>query len=58
MLDLAENAGFDELIESGVTGIGDGGPGVGGLLDTEMSSLLSIAAALRRSTETVSSRPL
>ncbi len=37
---------------------GVGGPGVGGLLDSEMSSLVSIAAALRRSTETVPSRPL
>ncbi len=27
-----------------------GGPGVGGLLDSEMSSLVSFAAALRRST--------
>ncbi len=32
--------------------------GVGGLLDRDMSSLVSIAAALRRSTETVSSHPL
>ncbi len=37
---------------------GVGGPGVGGLLDSEMSSLVSIAAALRRSTETVPSCPL
>ncbi len=37
---------------------GVSGPGSGGLLDSEMSSLVSIAAALRRSTETVSSHPL
>ncbi len=35
-----------------------GGPRVGGLLDSEMSHLVSIAAALRRSTETVSFCPL
>ncbi len=37
---------------------GVGGSGLGGLLDSEMSSLVSIAVALRRSTETVSSHPL
>ncbi len=56
-------AGLGKLIEHVVTGIGVGvagviGLGVGGLLDSEMSSLVSIAAALRRSTETVCSRPL
>ncbi len=64
----ASQQSLGELIVPGVTGLGVenhrvafegvGGPGVGVLLDTEMSSLLSIAADLRWSTETVSSRPL
>ncbi len=56
------------MIEPGVTGIGAendgmgvervGGPGVGSLVDSDVSSFVSIAAVLRRSTETVSLRPL
>ncbi len=63
---MAEIAGLAKLIEPGVTGIGVENDGVGfegvgvpaggGLLGNEMSSLASISAALRRSTETVSSR--
>ncbi len=51
-LALAEIAGLGELIEPGVTAIGIenagvgfeevGCPGVGGLLDSEMSSLVSL----------------
>ncbi len=65
---MAEIPGLGEFIEPAVTGIsvenvgvgleGVGGPGAGGLLDSGMSSLVSMAVALRRSTETVSSRPL
>ncbi len=65
---MADIAGLGELAEPGVTGMGVendgvgvervGGPRVGGLIDSDVSSLVSITAALRRSTETVSSRPL
>ncbi len=58
-LALTEIGGLGELIEPGVTAIGIenaglgfeevGGPGVGGLLDSEMSSLVSFSTALRRS---------
>ncbi len=64
---MAEIAGLGELIEPGVTGIGVenngvgfegvGGPGVEGLVDSDVSSLVSISATLRRSTETVFWRP-
>ncbi len=63
---MAEIAGLGEMIEPGVTGIGlendgegverVGGPVVGDLLDSDMSFLVSIAAALRRTTETCVSR--
>ncbi len=65
---MADIAGLGELAEPGFTGIGVkndgvgvervGGPGVKGLVDSDVSSLDSIAAALRRSTVTVYSRPL
>ncbi len=61
-------AGLGELTAPGVTGIGVendgvgfegvGGPVVWRLLDNEMSSLVLIGTALRRSTGTVSSRPV
>ncbi len=62
-LALAGIADLSELTGIGVEndGVGIervGGPGVKGLVDSDVSSLASIAAALRRSTETVSSRPL
>ncbi len=60
--------GLVESMEPGFTGVrveidgvgveGVGGPAVGGLLDSEMSPPVSMATALRRSTEAVSSRPL
>ncbi len=65
---MAKIAGLGKLIEPGDTGIEIenagvgfeevGCPGVGGLLDSEMSSLVSFAAALRRSTQPVYSLPL
>ncbi len=65
---MADIAGLGELTEPGVTGIGVendgvgvervGGPGVKGLVDSDVSSLVSIATTLRGSTETVSSHPL
>ncbi len=62
-LALADIAGLGELTGIGVEndGVGVervGGPGVGGLIDSDVSSLVSITATLMRSTETVSSRPL
>ncbi len=65
---MAGIAGLGESMKPGVTSVGVeidgvgvegvGGPEEGGLLDSEISSLVSIVADLRRPTETVSSRPL
>ncbi len=65
---MTDIASLGKVTEPGVIGIGVekdragfkevGGPGVRGLLERDLSSLVSIAAALRRSTEAVSSRPL
>ncbi len=62
-LALADSTGLSELTGIGVEndGVGVervGGPGVKGLVDSDVSSLDSIAATLMRSTETVSWRPL
>ncbi len=65
---MAGIASLGELTEPGVTGIGVendgvgveriGGPEVGGLVDSGVPSIVSITAALRRSMENVTSRPL
>ncbi len=66
-LALADTAALGELPEPVIAGIGVendgmdveriGGPGVGGLVDSDMSPRVLIATALRRSTK-ISSQPL